>query len=119
MQTSRLRLIVCCIATASALAAAYWSNSVLLMGISDSRAADCTKMSAAILIGTLIVALRRFGQGRSSSWYLVLCTGWLCVVAAMLVFGACVPLSVFPTPQLLIYGLPIAATVAGAADRIA
>jgi hypothetical protein len=107
MRTSKLKLIACYVATTIALSAAFWSNSVLLLGINDGRVVDCMKVAGAILLVTLIVALRRFEQGRSARWYLAFCATWMWVVCAMLVFGAVLPQFAFPTPQLLI-GFPVA-----------
>lgn len=114
MKVSRLRLILAYPLTVLALSAVLAFNSDAF-GMRDGRALDCSELAGIGFLGALIVAMRRFGQGRSSAWYLRLCLATIGFSIAFLIYGGLI--DPFTTPMVFIFSVMLAACAAGLLDR--
>ena len=88
--------------TQVAMTTALFTNSLLVMGIHDARAEQCSWMSAFVLGVMLAVATYQVGRGGEARWYPRSCVIVAAVALAMLLKG--VLLRPVPTPQLMLDG---------------
>ena len=98
------------LATIAAMSAALFTNSLLVMGIQDARAWQCSCMSASVLAMMLAHALYQVDHGGEARWYPRACVVMVAVALAMLLKGSL--LRPVPTPQLMIDGWVILLIIA-------
>lgn len=87
---------------ACVLAVLYHVNSLVLMGITDPRAAQCATMAAVVLGCLFLVAGLQARHSRRPVWFLRVCVLSVLYTLVGLAWGAMV--RPYPTPQLLLGG---------------
>ncbi len=84
------------------LSVLFHINSLVLMGITDPRAAQCSTMAAVVLGCLFLVAGLQARHSRRPVWFLRVCVLSVLYTLVGLAWGAMV--RPYPTPQLLLGG---------------
>lgn len=106
----RLKLAAFYIVTSAAMTAALYTNSLVVMGIHDGRAEQCSWMSAFVLGAMMAIATYQVGRDGEAHWYPRSCVIVAAVALAMLLKGAL--LHPVPTPQLMLDGWVVLVIIA-------